>query len=174
MPETRRPAEHREDRWANFAEFYDQQMARLIRHLMRQGASMHEAAEAAQAAFTEALMQWERIKYPAAWVRLVAQRLYLRQSARREDLANEIPDTPGNMCPLRQVELGEEESRVYSTLASLPPHQRTVMAWHLDGFSTADIGKALSMSPEAVRQNLNRSRSRLKTILLDWTDGGGR
>ncbi|MFJ2736038.1 hypothetical protein [Streptomyces sp. NPDC087317] len=49
-----------------FAQFYEQHMAKLVRHLLRQGASGHEAAEAAQAAFAEAFVKWETIDYPAA------------------------------------------------------------------------------------------------------------
>lgn len=157
-----------------FAQFYEQHMAKLIRHLMRQGANGHEAADAAQAAFTEAFVKWETIEYPAAWLRLVAIRLYLRKPARREDLTHEFPELPGGVCPLRSVELKEEETRVYAALATLPPLQRAALAWHLDGFTTSEIGTALGMTHQAVRQNLSRGRARLKTTLLSATDGGGR
>ncbi|MFE7116799.1 sigma factor-like helix-turn-helix DNA-binding protein [Streptomyces sp. NPDC057654] len=67
---------------------------------------------------------------------------------------------------------------VYEALAALPPRQRATLAWHLDGFTTSEIGRALSMTHEAVRQNLSRARARararLKTTLLNATDGGGR
>ncbi|WP_369212324.1 hypothetical protein [Streptomyces flavofungini] len=62
----------------DFARYYEQHLTRLIRHLMRQGAGTHEAAEAAQGAFTEAFPQWNDIVYPAAWLRKVAFCLYLR------------------------------------------------------------------------------------------------
>lgn len=158
-----------------FAQFYEQHMARLVRHLLRQGASGHEAAEAAQAAFAEAFVKWETIEYPAAWLRKVAIRLYLRQPVRRrEDLTDDVPELPGGVCPLRSVELKEEETRVYAALAALPPRQRAVLAWHLDGFAASEIGDALDMTHEAVRQNLSRGRARLKTILLSANDGGER
>ncbi|MGV9884478.1 RNA polymerase sigma factor [Streptomyces sp. NPDC003006] len=157
-----------------FAQFYEQHMAKLIRHLMRQGAGGHEAAEAAQAAFAAAFVKWEFIEHPAAWLRMVAMRLYLRQPARREELTQEFPELPGGVCPLRSVELKEEEARVYEALAELPPMQRAALAWHLDGFTTSEIGKVFGMTHEAVRQNLSRGRARLKTTLLNATDGGGR
>ncbi|MFJ2736037.1 RNA polymerase sigma factor [Streptomyces sp. NPDC087317] len=72
------------------------------------------------------------------------------------------------------MELKEEEARVYAALAALPPLQRAVLAWHLDGFATSEIGDALDMTHEAVRQNLSRGRARLKTILLSANDGGER
>ncbi|MEU6353146.1 sigma-70 family RNA polymerase sigma factor [Streptomyces sp. NPDC047072] len=157
-----------------FAQFYEQHMPNLVRHLLRQGASGHEAAEAAQAAFAEAFVKWETIDYPAAWLRKVAIRLYLRQPARREDLTDDVPELPGGICPHRSAELKEEEARVYAALAALPPLQRAVLAWHLDGFATSEIGDALDMTHEAVRQNLSRGRARLKTILLSANDGGER
>ncbi|MFI6055443.1 RNA polymerase sigma factor [Streptomyces violascens] len=157
-----------------FAEFYEQHLAKLIRHLMRQGASGHEAAEAVQAAFTEAFAKWETINYPAAWLRTVARRQYINRADRHEDLVEEVPELPGGLDPAHRVELKEEEARVYAALASLPPLQSQALAWSLDGFSTAEISTALGTSPEAVRQNLHRGRARLKTILLPPNDGGGR
>lgn len=157
----------------DFALYYEQHMARLIRHVMRQGASPHEAAEAAQAAFAEAFVTWETIDSPGAWLRKVAYRLYLRQPARRrEQLTSELPELPGGTNPLGTVELKEEEARVYAALSALPPAQRRVMAWSLDGFAVAEIAAALGMTAEAVRQNLSRARSRLKAT-LGLADGGG-
>lgn len=157
---------------AEFAGYYDKHFAKLTRHLMRQGAQPHEAAEAAQAAFTEAFVQWETLQYPAAWLRKVALRQFLRRPAAREDFPLEFPDWPGGMCPLRTVELKEEEARVYAALSALPPLQRQVLAWELDGFTTAEIATELHQSPEAVRQNRKRGRERLKKMLLSETDGG--
>ncbi|MFE7447080.1 RNA polymerase sigma factor [Streptomyces chartreusis] len=168
------PQQHGSLARVEFAQFYKQHMAKLVRHLMRQGASGHEAAEAAQAAFAEAFVKWETIDYPAAWLRKVAIRIYLRQPVRREDLTDDVPELPGGVCPLRSVELKEEETRVYAALAALPPLQRAVLAWHLDGFATSEIGDALDMTHEAVRQNLSRGRGRLKTTLLSANDGGER
>ncbi|MBB4890967.1 RNA polymerase sigma-70 factor (ECF subfamily) [Streptomyces netropsis] len=149
-------------------------MAKLIRHLTRQGANGHEAADAAQAAFTEAFVKRETIEHPAAWPRLVAIGLYPRKPARRGDLTHEFPELPGGVCPLRSVELKEEEARVCAALAGLPPLQRAALAWHLDGFTTGETGTALGMTHHAVRQNLSRGRARLKTPLPSATDGGGR
>lgn len=157
----------------DFARYYEQHLTRLIRHLMRQGAGAHEAAEAAQGAFTEAFPQWSDIAFPAAWLRKVAFRLYLRNPISREELTSTPPEQPASgACPLRTVELREEEARVYSALASLPPAQRRVLAWSLDGFTTSEISAELGMTAEAVRQNLSRARARLKDQ-LGLANGGG-
>jgi DNA-directed RNA polymerase specialized sigma24 family protein len=47
---------------------------------------------------------------------------------------------------------------VLAALASLPPKQREVMAWHIDGFRSAEIAATLHMDPAAVRQNLIKAR----------------
>lgn len=149
----------------DFSLFYAQHLGRLVRHLMRQGAEPHEAAEAAQAAFTEAYAAWPRLTNPGAWLRTVAYRHFLRREARWRELTDTPPDAPSPACPLRAVEIKEEEMWVYAALASLPPQPRRVMAWHLDGYTTSEIAEALDMKPDAVRQNLGRARARLKAAL---------
>ena len=49
--------------------------------------------------------------------------------------------------------------------ASLPPKQREVMAWHIDGFRSAEIAATLHIDPAAVRQNLVKARRNLKKKL---------
>ncbi|WP_241845343.1 RNA polymerase sigma factor [Streptomyces silvensis] len=155
----------------DFSLFYARHLSRLVRHLMRLGAEPHEAAEAAQSAFTEAYALWPRLTHPGAWLRTVAYRHFLRREARCRELTDTPPETLSPSCPLRAVEIKEEELRVYEALASLPPQPRRVMAWHLDGYGTAEIAHALDMKPDAVRQNLGRARARLKAV-LGLTQGG--
>lgn len=166
------PTSHAEETDEDFTRCYQQQMAPLIRHLMRQGAAPHEAAEAAQAAFAAAYPRWQQIERPSAWLRTVAYRQYLHRPVREEPVAD-LPDLPGGVCPLTTVELREQEAQVYAALSALPPLQRRVMAWHLDKFETAEISRTLNMTEAAVRQNLCRARARLKQLLLNERDGGG-
>lgn len=148
-------------------DYYAHHFAELVRHLMRQGASPHEAADAVQAAFVEACAQWETIEHPAAWLRTVAFRQYLRQPAQRENLTGEVPEHPSTgPSPLHVLEIKEEQMLVLAALASLPPTQRRVMAWSLDGFSSSEIAQGLKMNAAAVRQNIARARARLKELLL--------
>lgn len=64
----------------DFARYYQQHMPGLIRFVMRYGADPYEAADAAQAAFIEAFRAWHLIHSPAAWLRKVTFRQYLRQA----------------------------------------------------------------------------------------------
>ncbi|MFF4484548.1 sigma-70 family RNA polymerase sigma factor [Streptomyces sp. NPDC021218] len=157
---------------ASFTTHYEENMPGLIRFVMRYGATPYEAADAAQAAYIEAFRVWHLIASPAAWLRKVAFRQYLRQTPRpQEELTDEVPDRPAFSCPLEKVVLKDEETRVYEALARLPMRQRQVIAWHLDGFSTNEIANVLDMRPPAVRQNLARARAQLKE-LLGLTPGG--
>ncbi|KAK1177949.1 sigma-70 family RNA polymerase sigma factor [Streptomyces sp. NBS 14/10] len=150
----------------DFARYYQQHMPGLIRFVMRYGAGPYEAADAAQAAFIEAFRAWHLIQSPAAWLRKVAFRQYLRQApVPEEELTDDVPDRPAFSCPLDKVVLQEEEKRVYAALAQLSMRQRQVMAWHLDGFTTSEIAAELGMQPHAVRQNLARARAQLKDLL---------
>jgi RNA polymerase sigma factor (sigma-70 family) len=150
---------------SEFALFYHRHVAVLIRFVMRLGATPHEAADAVHTAFAEAFPRWGQITAPHAWLRTVSARSYLRQTAGREYPTALIPDRPGDTCPVEAVILKEEEKRVYAALAALPPRQRHVMAWHLDGFTHAEIAGALGITPEAARQNYARARAALKRSL---------
>ncbi|QCX74204.1 RNA polymerase sigma factor [Streptomyces sp. YIM 121038] len=150
---------------AEFALFYYRHATGLTRFVMRLGATPHEAADAVHTAFTEAFPRWAAITAPHAWLRTVSARSYLRQTARRERPTALLPDQPGDSSPFEAVTLKEEEQRVYTALAALPPRQRHVMAWHLDGFTHGEIAEALEITPAAVRQNYARARAALKQSL---------
>ncbi|UNO43634.1 sigma-70 family RNA polymerase sigma factor [Streptomyces sp. MST-110588] len=140
-------------------------MARLTRFVMRHGADPLEAADAAQTAFTVAFPKWETIERPAAWLRKVAVRQYLRQPGRLETPVGQVPDAPGGWCPLERAMLKDQERDVLKVLGALPMQQRQVLAWHLDGFAHAEIAVELGMTREAVRQNLSRARAAVRRAL---------
>ncbi|ATL81734.1 sigma-70 family RNA polymerase sigma factor [Streptomyces malaysiensis subsp. malaysiensis] len=149
----------------DFALFYSEHLGMLTRFVMRLGASPYEAAEAAHAAFVEAFPKWSQITTPRAWLRTVAARAYLRQTQLRDRPTDTIPDQPGGECPLAAMVLKDEEQHVCAALSALPPRQRQVMAWHLDGFSHSEISDELGITVEAVRQNYARARVSLKRAL---------
>jgi DNA-directed RNA polymerase specialized sigma24 family protein len=46
------------------------------------------------------------------------------------------------------------------------------MAWHLDGFTNAEISSCLEMSSATVRSNLRHARTTLKSLFLArWQEG---
>ena len=130
----------------------------MVWFLMSLGASGHEAADVAQTAFTEAFPVWPTIRCPRAWLRQVASRIYYRQLNRAETPVESLPDGQGPLSAAVATELRDEARTVLAALASLPPRQREVMAWHIDGFGSAEIAATLHIDPAAVRQNLIKAR----------------
>ncbi|MDX2601947.1 sigma-70 family RNA polymerase sigma factor [Streptomyces caniscabiei] len=108
---------------------------------------------------------WQTLDSPRAYLRRAALRFYLKQSNLREEPTSTLPDRPGGPCPVDKVVLSEEATAVLGAIRRLPPAQRSVLAWSLDGFSTAEIAAALKQTPAAVRQNYYRARQQLKINL---------
>ncbi|MFJ3914416.1 RNA polymerase sigma factor [Streptomyces vinaceus] len=149
-----------------FEVFYTVEMTRVSAFLMNLGASPYEAADAAHEAF-EALLpdKWQSLEYPAAYLRKVAYRKYLRQTTNRDLPTDPVPDRPGGTCPIELIILTGEQQRMLDLLATLPPAEREAMAWKLDGFGHEEVAKILGKNPAAVRQAYSRARARLINTL---------
>ncbi len=146
-----------------FAEFFRAEHKKLIRFVMAIGAGGDEAAEIAQVTFFKAFESWDVIRAPRAWIRRVAvnELTAARQAARRETPRATLPDAPVPVPAALAVELTEEARQVLAALQGLPPRQRQVMAWIIDGFGAADIARELWVSPESVRQSYAKARKNL-------------
>lgn len=149
-----------------YAMCYEAEMPRLLRTLLRAGASEHDAADAVQHAFTALLDQWDTVREPRPWLRSVAFRQYFRQMQKRETSIQDEARSAGNSLPfITSFELREEEERVLAVIRQLPLTQRTVFALYYDGLSFKEISHILQMEEPAVRQNLTRARAKLRQIL---------
>jgi RNA polymerase sigma factor (sigma-70 family) len=148
---------------AEFAEFFRAEHKKLIRFVMAIGAGGDEAAEVAQVTFVKAFESWAVIRAPRAWIRRVAlnELAAARLTARRETPQATLPDTPVPVSTALAVELTEEGRQVLAALQALPPRQREVMAWIIDGFGAAEIACELGISPESVRQSHAKARKNL-------------
>lgn len=63
------------------------------------------------------------------------------------------------------VEAWEQRHEILRLLAGLPPRQRQVLAWTLDGYTPAEIAEVLAITPEAVRASLMKARRALAEYL---------
>ncbi|WP_424211117.1 RNA polymerase sigma factor [Streptomyces sp. BI20] len=152
----------------DFDAFYRREMTAVTVHLMYRGASAYEAADAAHEAFIPLLPQrWRTIEHPRAYLRKVAWTQYLRQARHREEPEDPVPDRPGGTCPIDEVILTDTQRRVLRAVRSLPPAQREVIAWTLDGFSYAEIAKFTGKTEPALRTNAKRGRDRLRRLLAE-------
>lgn len=162
----------------DFETFVRTERSQLVWFLMSQGAQRHEAHDAVQSALVDAWQRWNTITNPRAWVRTVASRTLWRS---RPERSPGLVDIPVSEVPERQaadsasggVELAEEELRVLSVLAELPPRQRQVMALRYDGYTTQEIADLLGVDASAVRHNTARSKSRLGHLLAGSREAAG-
>ena len=150
-------------REAEFTEFFRAEHTKLIRFVMTIGAGGDEAAEIAQVTFFKAFEGWAGIRAPRAWIRRVAvnELTAARQAARRETPQATLPDAPVPVSTALAVELTEEARQVLASLQALPPRQRQVMAWIIDGFGAVEIARELGVSPDSVRQSHAKARRNL-------------
>jgi RNA polymerase sigma-70 factor (ECF subfamily) len=158
---------------ADFSACYARELSGLVWFVMSLGADAHRAADVAQSAFAEAFVAWDRIQHPSAWLRRVAGRLHYRYLVSQETSVEDVPDRQGPLAADSVVELHDEARCVLAALADLPPKQRQVMAWTIDGFSPAEIARELDVDPAAIRQSLAKARKHLKQQLGISEPGGG-
>lgn len=154
-----------------FAEFYRAEYLRVLLFLRKQGASWEDGWDATQSAFLDALRHWDGIEHRRSWVRTVATRAYMKAQMRvAEDNARALRSEWAAPSWLDTAIMPDEENRVIEAIASLPPRQRQVMAWHYDGYTNQEIAQILSISADDVASNLYQARRRLK----EWVDRQGR
>ncbi|MGV9277716.1 RNA polymerase sigma factor [Streptomyces griseosporeus] len=151
----------------DFDAFYVTEKSHAIAFLIHLGATPWEADDLAHQALTKLLPdKWATIEFPRAYLRKVTSRAYWKQHQRnREDVTDTLPDLPGGVCPVTEVELSQQTNAILEAVQQLPAVQRTVMAFVLNDADTAEIADALKMSRDAVRANVHRARRQLKVAL---------
>jgi RNA polymerase sigma-70 factor (ECF subfamily) len=151
-------------------------MPRLVLFVIHLGADLSEAHDIAQEAFVSALPRWSSIERPTAYLRTTANREYIRRSCAttRERPMAEVPDVIANPDPsVAKVEFRDQEIRVLDAVRKLPPRQRQVIAWTLDGFTPAEIADILKVSSGAVRGSILKARRELQLTLHVGRGGEG-
>lgn len=165
LPSDTQLSEHQK---ADFTEFYRQNMPRLTLFIIRLGASFSEASDVAQQAFARAYPKWPSIHNHAAYLWSAAKNELIRRAASnlRETSVAELPDsaTTPDLC-VRKIEFHQEAISVIHAISSLPPRQREVMAFTLDGFTPKEIAEILGTSPGTVRGSLLKARRELRARL---------
>ncbi|WP_330342549.1 RNA polymerase sigma factor [Streptomyces sp. NBC_00557] len=151
---------------ADFTHFYEENLGRLIAHVMKLGSPYEEAADIVQEAFIAALPQWDAIAHKRAWLRTVCMRIHVRYRRRgRQQISSDEVDSLDSDRSVEQVEFRDMERRVREAIARLPRAQREVMAWDPEEFTVAEIAAALGCTVASVKTNRSRARARLKAEL---------
>lgn len=151
---------------ADFSAFYRRFVPTLVAFLVWQGARLPAAADITQDTMIKAYQRWSEIHHPESWARRVASRALVRRIASvAEDPIGDSPEHSSLLPSLTNVEMWEQRCEVLRLLDRLPPRQRQVMAWTLDGYPPAEIADELEITPEAVRANLMKARRALAEYL---------
>lgn len=151
---------------ADFSAFYRRFAPTLAAFLVWQGARLPAAADITQDIMMKAYQRWSEIHHPESWARRVASRALVRRIASvAEDPVDDPPEHSSLLPPLTNVEMWEQGREVLRLVDRLPPRQRQVMAWTLDGYTPAEIADELEITPEAVRANLMKARRALAECL---------
>ena len=157
---------------AAFAPLYQQYVDPVYRYCLRRLGSRESAEDATSQVFAKVLAglpgyRAERSTF-RSWLFAVSHNVLVDfERARRPqqdlDSADLIADPdPG---PEDAALSAESRREVQLLLASVPPDQRRVLELRLAGLSTAEIGWALGMTPNAVRVSQFRALTRLRLVM---------
>ncbi|XVV17113.1 RNA polymerase sigma factor [Actinoplanes sp. CA-131856] len=151
-----------------FDHFFRETYAALVTRAMAVGGTWTEATDAAAETMEQVLRNWATIKNPRAYARkAVLSNLIKAKQRDRERIRRECQTSLDRSNPAWHAEqnLWEDGEVVKQLLETLPPAQREVLTLICQGFTPTQIAALLGDSAEAVRQNLQRARRRLKTDL---------
>ena len=164
----------------DFLELCDQQHAQVVAFMMRCGASLPDAQDAAQEAFYAAWSEltnhperWQLVSKPAGWLRDVAVKRWKRPLGSRKRVpelpVDELPDHshPGDDLG----ELSALTATIQLVLATVDEPARIVWAYHRDGFTNVEIAKWLDMDAQKVTDMLKKTRMALRLALADSPEG---
>jgi DNA-directed RNA polymerase specialized sigma24 family protein len=146
----------------------------VVRFVMRSGASLEDARDAAAEAFVDswALMtdrpqSWMQIWNQRSWIRAVALRKYRRPPGpRRRPLVADHVEIPDVAAPgLDPGELTAQTQTVLQVLRCLDEKAQAVMAFQMDGFPATVTADTLGITEQRVRDVTKKARAILKRAL---------
>lgn len=149
-----------------FSAFYRRFVPTLVAFLVWQGARLPDAVDISQDTMIKAHQHWSEIRHPESWARRVAYRAWVRRIVDvPEDLVDDPPEHSSLLPTLTNVEAWEQRHEVLRLLDRLPPRQRQVLAWVLDGYTPSALAEELQITPETVRASLMKARRALAEYL---------
>ncbi|MFD6358181.1 RNA polymerase sigma factor [Nocardia tengchongensis] len=141
-----------------FSAFYRTNIAKLVGFLVTQGARVADATDIAQDTMIQLWQSWSKVESPLAWARVVAGReLVRRYSALEEDRIDEAEHSALLGCA-RDVDDWIQSAAYKEALAALPPRQRQILVWTMEGYSPTEIARELQLKATTVRSNLRKAR----------------
>ncbi|GAA4553217.1 RNA polymerase sigma factor [Amycolatopsis samaneae] len=145
----------------DFDTYFRADFPQLVGFLCKLGTEVEMAYDVAADAMLLASESWPSIEHPRAWVRGVAGRLAAERSS--FDVGPRAGWIPlPEPADDKLTALVAQNAEIIELLSVLPPQQRTVLVWLLDGFTPAETAEALKISPATVRSHRRHARERLR------------
>ena len=148
--------------------FFRSHYHELLRVARYAGASADEGEVAVQEAMIQVCRNWSKIEEPWPWARVAVVNNYIKVKKREaERLSRTI--SGGHLTPEgygdTNLTVWEDTEWVNQLLSKLPPAQREVMAFIVEGWQPREVAILLGKTAATVRQNLKLARDRLKREL---------
>jgi DNA-directed RNA polymerase specialized sigma24 family protein len=153
----------RDDVRADLLKLYVDEYVKVIRMIMRLGASLPDAEDAVQEAFADAWEsmaehpeKWMAISKPQNWIKAIALNKYRGRNGRRQPIlvsVSEVPDRAED-ASVGQDDLTAETLDVVKALSNLPSPLCEIMTLHMEGFSAPEITTALGFSSDQQTRDL--------------------
>lgn len=154
---------------AEFAGFFRQQYLMLVKFLVGRGASLPDAEDAVQTAFTRVFARGTEVRNPRAYSYQAAKNEVAALAKRQRsdlDMALRWAGSQVERSAAEDVYHQGEVGIVQDSLAILPPRQREVMASAYAGYQISDIAEVLGISTTTVRANLCHGRKTLRPFFV--------
>lgn len=132
------------------------------------GATEQEADEAVGMTMIDLWRRWPMIDHPKAYACRAVVSNFIK---RRNQDAKETERLLSTQAPVTEADsdsrmtLWEDREWVEQMLDRLPPAQREVMAYYVEGLNSPEIAEYLDKRPDAIRKNLQFARERLKEVI---------
>ncbi|KAA0024731.1 RNA polymerase sigma factor [Antrihabitans cavernicola] len=154
---------------------YGPQMLRYSRTLLHDSADAEEAVQDALTAAWKGLDDFRFESSLRTWLfTLTAHKVIDRRRKRSvTTIGGEVPDTrpaDASFDPEARASNAQLFDALTAALADLPYRQRA--CWWLreiEGMRLTEIGTILSLSPDAVRGQIDRAQKALRTRMVRWT-----
>ncbi|WP_165975869.1 sigma-70 family RNA polymerase sigma factor [Actinomadura rubrisoli] len=153
----------------DFLDFFDTEYVLVVRFLMRTGASLADAEDAAQHMAVQGWRKvqrgrWSQIANPPAWARTVALNHHRARLHGRSEIPLDLGiDSPGPGPG--HAELTGQARDLVTLLQLLDDDCRAVIAFDLDDIPADQIVAALGKTPQQVRDLRKKARKKLKEHL---------
>jgi RNA polymerase sigma factor (sigma-70 family) len=162
-----------------FEEFFAASASRVLARALVLAGNRHDAEDAVQEAYAEALRRWDRIggyEAPEAWLHLVVRQRLWKASARwrrlRSLTALELDAWRATSGDPEQAVLVDG---VLAAVAALPRRQRTMLVMHcLQGMKQEEIAEELRVRASTVAATIFNARRTLRASIHAMTETGPR